>query len=265
MPEKNKKIIPYKTWFTYIIIIWTAFFSTNSVQGQQLNSDNSLSKPHGVATIILTTGQRNSMLMTTFSLIPKWEFTVAAYIYNNDNDPKTDDGYSASLYAKYMIYENKAQTGGVAVKAGTGLDPGYLDGNDRVKDAFKTYWMNAPVTLPFFKNKLSWDIMPGASVTRHFGEEDETAWAFSYCTRLAYYPFNPELSLVGEVFGSEGEVYARPEYKVGLRWEPNLQSVFALTFGDEFHGTNGAGFEIGIMLFTPPFFGIGGIKKDKHK
>jgi hypothetical protein len=255
----------YLIKFTGIIVFCFTVFAANMTLGQQFNSDNYLSKPHGVATIIITTGQRNSMIMTTFSLFPKWEFTTAAYIYNNDNDPKTDDGYSASLYAKYMIYENKAQTGGLAVKAGTGLDPGYLDGSDRVKDAFKTYWMNAPVTFPFFKNKLSWDLMPGVSVTRDFGEENNTAWAFTYSTRMAYFPFNPELSVVGEVFGSEGEVYARPEYKVGLRWEPNQYSVFALTFGDEFHGTNGAGFEIGVMLFTPPFCGIGMSDKDKKK
>jgi len=54
-----------------------------------------------------------------------------------------------------MIYENEAKTGGWAVKAGTGLDPGYLDGQDRVKDAFQTFWMNSPITLAFFDNTLS--------------------------------------------------------------------------------------------------------------
>jgi hypothetical protein len=241
-----------------IIIFWLTFFSSPRVNGQQFNSDNYLSKPHGVATIILTTGERNTMIMNTFSLFPRWEFTVAAYIYNNDNDPSTDDGYSASLYAKYMFFENKEKTGGFAAKLGTGLDPGLLDGNDRVKDAFKTYWMNVPVTFPFLKNKFSWDLMPGASVTQHYGEEDKTAWAFTYSTRLAYYPFNPALAIVGEVYGTEGEVKSIPEYRVGLRWEPNQYANIALTFDDEFHGTNGAGFEIGFMLFTPPFLGSSG-------
>ena len=258
MQGKGKAMKLYLIKLKCIIIIWIVVLAANTALGQQFNSDSYLSKPHGMATIILTAGERNFMIMNTFSLLPSWEFTVAAYIYNNDNDPTTDDGYSTSLYAKYMFYENKAKTGGFAVKAGTGLDPGYLDGSDRVNDAFKTYWMNAPATLPFFNNKLSWDLMPGASVTQHFGDEDKTAWAFTYSTRLAYYPFNPELSIVGEVFGSDGEVYAKPEYKVGLRWEPNQYAVIAATFGDEFHGTNGAGFEIGVMLFAPPFVCIGG-------
>ena len=223
------------------------------VQGQQYNSDNYLSKPHGMATIILTYGQRNSMIMNTFSLFPRWEFTAAAYIYNNDDDPKTDDGHSTSLYAKYMIYENEAKTGGVAVKAGTGLDPGYLDGNDRVNDAFQTFWTNAPITIAFLDNRISWDIMPGASMTRHYGDEDKTVWAFTYSTRLAWYPFNPELSIVGEIYSSEGELDVPVEYRVGLRWEPSQYSVFAITYDDEFKGSNGAGWEFGVMLFTPPF------------
>lgn len=235
------------------IIFSLLLLVSNSVRGQQYNSDNYLSKPHGVATIILTFGQRNSMIMNTISLLPGWEFTAAAYIYNNDNDPKTDDGHSTSLYAKYMIYENEAKTGGVAVKAGTGLDPGYLDGNERVNDAFQTFWTNAPITIPFLNNTISWDIMPGASMTRHYGDEDETVWAFTYSTRLAWYPFNPELSIVGEIYSSEGELDVPVEYRVGLRWEPNQYAVFALTYDDEFKGSNGAGFEFGIMLFTPPF------------
>jgi len=64
-----------------------------SVQGQQFNSDSWISKEHGTVTVIATYGERNSMLMNTFSLLPRWEFTVAGYFYNDDDDPKTDDGY----------------------------------------------------------------------------------------------------------------------------------------------------------------------------
>ena len=92
--------------FTVICVM--EFFSSYS---QQFNSDSWLSKAHGTITLIPTFGQRNSMLMNTYSLFPKWEFTIAAYLYNDDGDPLTDDGYSASLYAKYMFYENKTKTG----------------------------------------------------------------------------------------------------------------------------------------------------------
>jgi hypothetical protein len=228
---------------------------------QQYNSDSWLSKPHGMATIIPTVGQRNSMIMTTFSLFPKWEFTIAGYFYNDDKNPLTDDGYSATIYAKYMIYQNKKETGGAAVKAGTGMFPGTINGEDRAKDAFKTYWVNFPCTIPFFNNKISWDLMPGASVTKNYGPDSTTAWGFTYSTRVAWYPFDYKWSLVGEVFGTEGGVTAIPEYKIGVRWEPSQYAVFAITYGQEFNGTGGAGFEFGIMLFSPPFLCFKGCNK----
>jgi hypothetical protein len=249
---KGKFLAALITWFVCIVL------PVKDVIGQQFNSDSWLSKPWGTITIIPTVGERSSMIMNTFSLFPKWEFTVAAYLYNNDGDPTTNDGYSNSLYAKYMFYENKAKTGGFAAKAGTGMRPGTLDAELRVKDAFRTWWMNTPATIPLFRNTLSVDLMPGASMTVDYGNDESTAWAFTYSTRVAWYPIGPTASLVGEVFGSAGESGTKPEYKVGVRWEPSQYAVFALTYGQEFNGTQGAGFEFGIMLFTPPFACFGG-------
>ncbi len=250
----------YPAWHPLIGAFLILLFSANTAVGQQFNSDSWLSKPHGTITIIPTFGERNLMLMNTYSLFPKWEFTMAAYLYNDDNDPTTNDGYSTSLYAKYMWYENKTKTGGAAIKAGTGLFPGFLTGEDRAEDAFKTYWMNAPVTFPLFNNKVSWDLTPGISYTRDYGVEEENATSFTYCTRLAWYPLNPETSLVGETYGTLGETENTAEYRVGLRWEPSPYAVLALTYGNEYKGNNGAGFELGVMLFTPPFACLGGCK-----
>jgi hypothetical protein len=227
------------------------------VGAQQFNSDNYLSKPPGVATVIVTFGQRNEMFMTTFALVPRWEFTAAAYIFNSDGDPATDDGYSLSYYAKWMLYENAAKTGGLAVKFGTGLDPGYIS-DTGLEDAFRTFWMNAPVTLPFLDNRVSWDLMPGVSYSRETLDDSEPKWSFTYSTRVAWYPFSPKLAVVGEVFGAEGELTSIPEYRAGVRWEPNQYATFAATYGQEFEGSNGSEFELGMMLFTPPFFCISG-------
>lgn len=243
------------------VSVMLAAFAAGPAAAQQFNSDNYLSKPAGVATIILTGGQRNSMIMTTFALLPRWEFTAAAYWYNPDRNQLTDEGYSTSYYAKYMIFENRAKTGGLAVKAGTGLDPGYLL-TVGLQDAFKTYWTNAPLTLPLFQNKLSVDLMPGASVTRDYGVEGKTASSFTYSTRAAWYPVTMKWSVVGEVFGAEGQARVIPEYKVGWRWEPNDNVVYALTYGQEFEGgTEGAGWEAGVMFFTPPFACLTGCGK----
>jgi hypothetical protein len=228
------------------------------LHSQQFNSDSWIAKQHGTVTVIATYGERNSMLMTTYSLLPGWEFTAAGYLYNNDDDPKTDDGHSTSLYAKYMFYENDSKTGGFAVKLGTGLDPGYLDGEDRSNDAFQTFWTNAPITLPFLNNMLSWDIMPGASVTQNYGEEESTVWYLTYSTRVAWYPINLKWALVGEIYGSAGDLTVDTEFRVGLRWEPDIYTNIAITYDEEFGGNYGGGFEIGLMIFSPPFFCIGG-------
>jgi len=240
----------------------------SAAKAQQFNSDSWLSKTHGTITIIPTVGQRNTMLMNTYSLFTKWEFTMAAYLYNNDGDPTTNDGYSTSLYAKYMFYQNKTETGGAAVKFGTGMFPGTIDKELRAKDAFKTFWMNMPATLPLFNNAVSLDVMPGVSLTRNYGEEKTDGWGFTYSSRLAWYPWHPKnakWSVVGEVFGSAGETGGLPEFKAGLRWEPSQYTVLAFTFGQEFGGNNGAGFELGVMLFTPPFACLAGCVEKKSK
>src|SRR5687768_6350565 len=131
----NQKQMSMKSFYTFHrrcvlpSIICMTIISQKAV-AQQFNSDSWLSKPHGTITLIPTAGERNWMIMNTYSLFPRWEFTMAAYMYNDDGDFLTDDGYSASLYAKYMIYENKTATGGVAVKAGTGMRPGTIAGED---------------------------------------------------------------------------------------------------------------------------------------
>jgi hypothetical protein len=49
-----------------------------------------------------------------------------------------------------------------------------------------------------------------------------------------------------------------PNDRIGLRLEPDQHTVFAFTVDDEVGGTDGAGWEVGIMLFSPPFFSPGG-------
>ena len=233
--------------------LWLCAMTCSPALAQQFNSDNYLAKPHGMATLIVTTGEQTTMFMTTLSLFPNWELTAAAYLYNQDADRKTGEGYSGSAYAKYMIYENKAKTGGIAFKFGVGQQPSYVVDGTGFEGASQTLWVNSPLTLPFLDNRLSWDIMPGASVTRNYGDDEATVGAFTYSTRLAWYPKGPTLALVGEVYGAEGAAKLTPEYRAGLRWEPTTWANIAFTYGGTFNGMQGSGFEIGVMLFSPPF------------
>ena len=79
--------------------LWLCLAANSALQAQQFNSDSWISKEHGTATVIVTAGQRTTMMMTTLSLLPRWEFTVAAYIYNRDADRLTSEGHSTSAYA----------------------------------------------------------------------------------------------------------------------------------------------------------------------
>jgi hypothetical protein len=232
----------------------------NPALAQQFNSDSYISKPHGMATVILTTGEHTTMFMTTFSLFPNWEFTAAAYLFNTDADKKTAEGNQLSLYAKYMFYENKEKTGGFAVKGGMGMKPSYILDGSGYQTSSQTLWMNAPATIPFFDNRLSWDIMPGWSATLNSEGSGKAAWAFTYSTRLAWYPTSPKWAIVGEAFGAMGEAKLDPEYRVGLRWEPNAHVNIAVTYGAKFNGSPGSGFEIGAMLFSPPFLCFSGCR-----
>ena len=228
---------------------------------QQFNSDSWISKPHGTVTTILTTGERTTMYMMTFSLFPNWEFTAAGYIFNTDADRKTAEGTQGSYYAKYMFYENKEKTGGFAVKGGLGMKPSYILDGEGYQTSSQTLWMNAPATIPLFDNRLSWDVMPGWSATLNSEGSGKAAWAFTYSTRLAWYPVTPKWSVVAEAFGATGEARLDPEYKVGWRWEPNAYVNIAVTYGSKFNGSTGSGFEIGAMIFSPPFLCFGPCRK----
>ena len=127
-----------------------------AAQAQQFNSDSWIAKQHGTATIIVTRRPANDDDDDDAVALPRWEFTVAAYIYNRDADRLTSEGHSTSAYAKFMFWQNDAETGGGAVKAGVGMNPSYILEGVAYKTGSQTFWTNAPITLPFFDNRLSW-------------------------------------------------------------------------------------------------------------
>jgi len=102
--------------------------------------------------------------------------------------------------------------------------------------------------------------MPGAMVDFDYGNNKEAAWGFTYSTRFALYKVIPKSAIVAEIYGTDGQVYSAPEYKAGVRYEPNSFIVIAASYGSQLNGGTGAGFELGIMVFSPAF-----LKKDYIK
>jgi len=224
-------------------------------RAQQFNSDNYWTAPHGSATIVATAGQHYSALITVFALFPAWEFNAGATLFTEDEQTNTLNHFSPTFFVKHTLYENQAKTGGWSATLGTGVSPSYLQAGT-ITDPFKSYWFNVAATFPFFDNTLSLDLLPGTLVNMNYGSSSETAWGFTYSSRLAIYKVIPKSAIVGEIFGTEGEASSKPQYRAGVRWESS-NVVAALSYGAAVDGTQGAGVELGVIIVTPPFLGFG--------
>lgn len=236
-----------------IFFISSFFFNLLDTQAQQFNSDNYLAMPHGTATMVLTAGQRNSGAVVSYALVPKWEFFAQTFLFWDDEAKMTPQHFNVQLYAKYMFWVNKNNTGGGAFFLGFGKSPGYWEDTEFLK-THRSIWTAVPITFPLFDNAISLDIMPGALYDWSKSETENPAWGFTYSTRLAVYKIIPKTAIVGEIFGTAGEAYSRPEYKVGIRYEPNQFIVPAITYGGTFDGSSsGAKLEIGVVIFTPQY------------
>ena len=244
-------LIKRRTWF-FIGFITLTFNSFS----QQFNSDNYLTMPHGTGTFVLTAGERNSTLLMSFALIDRFEFFAQGNLFRDYRMEETPQHFTTTVYAKYMFWKNKTNTAGGGVFLGFGKSPGYFNQTEFTQ-LHKNVWTAVPITIPLLNNMISWDIMPGAMVDLDYGNNKETAFGFTWSTRLAVYKIIPKTAIVGEIYGTEGEAYSKPEFKVGLRWEPNDYIIPAITYGACLDGSLGAGFEIGIVIYTPQY-----IKKD---
>lgn len=244
----------FLNFMMFLVVIAIGF--SKPCRAQQFNSDNYLTMPHGTGTFVLTEGQRNASIANSFALIPNWEFFIQGWLFWENKELKLPQHFTTSVYVKYMYYENEAKTGGGAVFLGYGKAPGYYD-QEKFVDRHTNMWTAVPVTLSFFDNMLSWDIMPGAMIDFNYGDDKKAVWGFTYSTRLGVYNIIPESAIVGEIFGTAGDLYSKPEYKVGIRWEPNNTVIPAFTYGAAFDGSKSSRFEIGVIIFTPPFLKIG--------
>jgi hypothetical protein len=225
---------------------------SSSAYSQQFNSDNWWVVPHGVGTGVATIGEKYSTMYLGYGFAPGWEVDIAPTIYEEDPVSGAAARYSTTAYVKGLIWENQEQTSGASVMAGIGQSPGYYQSGTKTND-FKSYWAALPITLPFLDNTISWDIMPGVLYNREYGINEESAWGFSYSTRIAIYKIIPQSAIVAEVFGATGDAEAEAQYKAGVRWESKYV-IAALTYGDGLEGNEGGGIELGFIILTVPWF-----------
>jgi hypothetical protein len=233
-------------------------FAALSAQAQQFNSDNQWTAPHGVGTLVLTAGQEYSSAIGVAALLPDTEFNIGVTRFRDSPEDRTDAHYSGIFYIKRRLTENEAGNAGTSISFGTGISPSYLSAGE-VTDTFQSWFATYAYTMAFRDGQITWDLLPGVMVNLDKDQEDETAWGATWSTRAAVYKIIPQSAIVAEVFGTAGEAYAEPTYRVGIRWEsPRL--VVAATYGDSFDGAGSPRFEIGLMYLTNPhrFFCLGG-------
>ena len=227
---------------------------TGTLSAQQFNSDNYLTMPHGTMSTTQTLGQRNSGIIASLALIPRFEFFAQATLFYDDASLEIPSHFTTTVYGKYMFWVNSENNGGGGVFLGIGKAPGYWT-KTQFLDLHRNVWSAAAFTFPLFKNQVFWDLMPGLVYDWSSAEESPGGWGFTYSTRVAAYGVIPQSALVGEVYGTEGDLFSPMEYKVGIRWEPNKTIIPAITYGNTFSGAGrGARFEIGVTIFSPPFF-----------
>ena len=229
---------------------------------QQFTGDNQWVAPHGVGTFVLTLGQEYSTFLAVAALLPETEFNLGVTRFDDKPLDATEAHYSGIFYVKRRLKQNEAGTAGWAVSVGTGTDPSHLEAGT-VTDTFQSWFANTSYTMAFRDGDVTWDLIPGVTVNLDQDQTGQNAWGMTWCSRAAVYKVIPQSAIVGEVFGTMGEAYAEPSYRVGVRWE-SPRVVVAATYGNSFSGSGSPRFEIGAIVFTNQLkiFCLGKCRKD---
>jgi len=193
-------------------------FAALDAQAQQFNSDNQWTAPHGVGTLVLTAGEEYSTAVAVAALLPDTEFNIGVTRFRDSPEDRTDAHNSGIFYVKRRLSENEAGNAGSSISFGTGINPSYLSSGE-VTDTFQSWFVTYDYTMAFLDGKVTWDLLPGVMVNLDKDQENETVWGFTWSTRAAVYDIIPQSAIVAEVFGTAGEAYAEPTYRVGVRWE----------------------------------------------
>ena len=242
-----------------LLTIWLLACLSAPASAQQFSGDNQWVAPYGVGTFVATVGEEYSQFYAIASLVPEWEFNAQFTHFYDDPRDATDSYTASNFYVKRRLQENEAETAGYAFLAGTGLFPEHVEQGER-HTALDSWWAMGVATYNFADDRVLLDILPGVTYNTDQGEQGDNAWGFTYSSRLAIYDVIPQSAVVAEVFGTAGEAYAEPSYRVGVRWE-SPKWIVAATYSDAFDGSGGAGFEIGIMYLTDPRFCFGGCRR----
>jgi len=92
---------------TWLMVVCLAVFALNAANAQSSSIPITTCPSRRRCDDHLTYGQLNDILMATFSLLPRWSLHTQTISSMKTIDATTNDGYSASLYCKWMMYETQ--------------------------------------------------------------------------------------------------------------------------------------------------------------
>ena len=107
---KLRPIIGHVRSISLLILFGIAAPSAD-LSAQQFNTDNYLAMPHGTISTTLTAGQRNSGVIASFALIPKFEFFAQATMFYENTSREIPSHFTTTVYAKYMFWVNDEKNG----------------------------------------------------------------------------------------------------------------------------------------------------------
>ena len=109
-----------------------------------------------------------------------------------------------------MFTENATKNGGFAIAFGQGANPGFSV-RDSLGSSYEQLFAIPELTIPLLSGKLLWDLNPGVFVDFDCGVV-------------------PRSALVGEIYGTEGDINNPAQYRIGLGWEPSHSLIAAVTW-----------------------------------
>ena len=241
------------------LVLGILLVAPDAAHAQQFYGDNQWVAPHGVATLVGNVATEYSQAIATVALIPEWEFNLS-WMNTYDNPLTGSSSYdSYNFWVKRRLSENEAETAGYAFMAGTGLWPEHIvDGN--ASSAGESWWANFVATYAFLDDTVLLDVLPGFILDTDRKQSGESAWGFTYGSRVAWYGVIPRSAIVAEVFGTAGEAFTEPSYRAGVRWE-SPKVIVTLTYTEAFDGSSSGGAELGLIYFTEPRFCFGGCRR----
>jgi hypothetical protein len=220
-------------------------------RAQQYATDDAIVTPHRACQIQIWHGERSSWVQPLCSPVRNVELSLGFIAVWKDG---TEDGrFEYAAQAKTQLKPLTKDGWGAAFVVGTGHDPALAQAGP-VSSSVYAY---LPLSVALAGDGVVLHQNTGWLLQRGGGDDASAQHALTWGARadVALHRGRHPLAAVAEVFGAEGAAGTAPEFQVGLRAFPRVETVqLDLTWGGYLRtGRRAAGWTLALTLITPPF------------